>query len=230
MNSSSSETSPPEASKEFLCKGCCLLKKWGNYSACLLAVALLLWVVGCTSSKRISVENDKLRASNLEFKREVQRLHASVKAKADQLQALETSTTPPADPGAQIPRLNKVEFGRYCTAIDQDGDGHDDLIRLYVLTLDYQKRFIPVAGKAIAQVDHLVAGQEPIKIASQAFGVKSFDQAYRSGITGSHYTLDIPLPKKVALQNATSVTVSLSLTDVQYGKTFNQQIVLPLQP
>ena len=220
--------SPPPEVLLFKCP--LLVKQAVACSVCMFVI--MLTMAGCTSAstKRVSTENDKLRSENLELKREAQRLHASVKAKADELQALETSTTPPADPGAQIPRLNQVEFGRYCTAIDQDGDGHDDLIRLYVLTLDYQKRFILVAGKAIAQVDYLVAGKEPVKIASQEFAAKSFDQAYRSGITGSHYTLDIPLPKNPVMQKAGSVTVSLLLTDVQYGKTFNQQIVLPLQP
>lgn len=188
--------------------------------------------MACTSSstKLISTENDKLRADNMTLHREIQKLHGSVKAKADQLQAMESSTTPPAEPGADIPRLSIIKLGRYSSAIDDNSDGHDDLIRLYLLTLDHQKRFIPVAGKAVVQIDHLVPGQKPVQLAVENFDAKTFDNAYRSGLTGSHYTLDIALPKGDVMKNVTALTVSLSVTDVQYGKTFTQQIVLPVVP
>jgi hypothetical protein len=185
----------------------------GHVMRCLglwLVCGLLLVAPGCGSSgKRASVENDRLRADNLQLQREIEQLHGTVKAKADQLQALESSTTPPADPGAQIPQVTFVKFGRYCTAIDENGDEHDDLIRLYVITLDQSK---------------------PVKLATRTFDAKAFDAAYRSNITGIHYTLDIPLPKGDAIKDVTQVTVSLLLTDLQHGTTFNEQIVLPIKP
>jgi hypothetical protein len=206
----------------------------GHVMRCLglwLVCGLLLVAPGCGSSgKRASVENDRLRADNLQLQREIEQLHGTVKAKADQLQALESSTTPPADPGAQIPQVTFVKFGRYCTAIDENGDEHDDLIRLYVITLDQSKRYIPVAGNVVAQVDHLVPGKDPVKLATRTFDAKAFDAAYRSNITGIHYTLDIPLPKGDAIKDVTQVTVSLLLTDLQHGTTFNEQIVLPIKP
>jgi len=208
---------------------CHLRRRLGLFLTC---GVIGLTLIACTSSstKLISTENDKLRAANMQLHREIQKLHGSVKAKADQLQALESSTTPPADPDADIPRLSYIEFGRYSTAIDDNGDGYDDLVRLYLLTLDHQKRFIPVAGKAVVQVDHLVPGQKPVQLAVEIFDPQTFDHAYRSGLTGSHYTLDIALPKGDVMKNVTSLTVSLSLTDVQYGKTFTRQIVLPVVP
>lgn len=197
----------------------------------LLAVTMVGLLVGCgSSSKLVSEENDKLRADNMQLHRELQKLHASVKAKADKLQALESSTTPPADPDAQIPQVTSIKFGRYCTALDQDGDGHDDLIRLYILTLDQLKRFIPVAGTATVQVDHLLPGQKPLTLATRSFDAKTLDEAYRSNITGTHYTLDVPLPKDDTIKNVNQVTVSLLITDLQYGTKFNEQIALPIKP
>lgn len=198
---------------------------------CVVYVMMVTALVGCgTSNQRVSTENDTLRRDNMQLKREIDRLHGSVKAQADKLQALESSTTPPADPDALIPQVTFIQFGRYSTALDEDTDGHDDLIRLYVLTLDQRKRFIPLAGIAVAQVDHIVAGQNPVTLATRHFDAKSIDEAYRSHITGTHYTLDIPLPNGDAIQNVNQVTVSLQITDLQVGTKFNEQIVLPVKP
>ncbi|MAX27651.1 MAG: hypothetical protein CMJ19_24410 [Phycisphaeraceae bacterium] len=198
---------------------------------CLTLCVISMMFAGCgTSNQRISQENDTLRRDKLELQREVDRLHASVKAKADKLQALESSTTPPADPDAQIPQVTFIKFGRYCTALDQNGDDRDDLIRLYILTLDQRKRFLPIAAKAVAQVDHIVAGQAPVTLAKRSFSAADIDKAYRSNITGTHYTLDIPLPAGDKINNINQVTVSLQITDLQIGKTFNQQITLPIKP
>jgi hypothetical protein len=197
----------------------------------MMLCAMGLSVVGCgASTQRISQENDTLRRDKLELQREVDRLHASVKAQADKLQALETSTTPPADPDAQIPQVTFVKFGRYSSALDTNSDEHDDVVRLYVLTLDQRKRFLPIAGKAIVQVDHVVAGQAPMTLATREFAAADIDKAYRSNITGTHYTLEVPLPKDGKLNNINQVTVSLQLTDLQIGKTFNKQITLPIKP
>lgn len=203
---------------------------WRRIGLC-LCCGMMLLLVGCGSSnQRISQENDKLRADNLALHREIDKLRGAVKAKADRLEALESSTTPPADPDAQIPQVTYVKFGRYCTAIDNDKDGHDDLVRLYVVTLDQNKRVIPMAGKVQAQVLSIVPGKDPVTLASLRFDAKAFDASYRSNFTGIHYTLDIPLPKGEALKGVKQVTVSLLMTDLQYGTTFNKQIVLPIDP
>lgn len=198
---------------------------------CVVCGMMMLSLSACGSSnQRVSTENDNLRRDNMQLKREIDRLHASVKAQADKLQALESSTTPPADPNAEIPQVTFVKFGRYSTALDQDSDGHDDIIRLYVLTLDQSKRFIPVAGHAVVQVDHIVAGQNPVTLAKRDFDAKAIDDAYRSNITGTHYTLDIPLPKGDALKDVQQVTVTLQITDLQVGTKLHEQIVLPVKP
>tara|TARA_Y100000589_G_scaffold216749_1_gene204467 strand:+ start:281 stop:949 length:669 start_codon:yes stop_codon:yes gene_type:complete len=209
----------------------CMARLSRRLTMCFVMGWMLLTMSGCGSSnQRVSTENDSLRRDNLELKREIDRLHGSVKAQADKLQSLESSKTPPADPDAQIPQVTYVKFGRYSTALDQNNDGHDDIIRLYVLTLDQRKRFLPIAGQVVAQVDHVVAGQNPVTLATQQFDAKAVDAAYRSQFTGTHYTFDIPLPKGDAIKNIKQLTVSLQLTDLQVGTKFNEQIVLPLKP
>ena len=99
-----------------------------------------------------------------------------------------------------------------------DQDGAIETIRLYVTTLDQKDRLIPVVGLAVVQVISIEPGLPPSVLAEKTFDPIEFDDAYRSGFTGTHYTLEIPLSEPLS-KDMTQLTISIALTDGATGAT-----------
>lgn len=166
-------------------------------TAAVLGLGVLPNGFGCRGvSKNFLNENDELRRQNMVLAQQVRDLEQTIEEKINQLDRFQIGAQVQSDErfGAALPRLNQVTFGRYSGAVDTDGDGDDDLIRAYVLTLDQNGRFMPIAGRAVLRADQISADQPPRAINDRTYGEQAFDEAYRSGIVGTHYTLELALP------------------------------------
>ncbi len=186
--------------------------------ACLAVVGM---AVGCQSGPRnFENENDRLRSENLQLQRRVADLQAQAQQKAALVHTLEQRID--AKPRVEgvaagaLPQVVAVKFSRFSGAVDTNGDGVDDVIRLYTQTLDQRGRFLPAVGPAVAQVVAINADAPPRPVATRRFTPDEFEQAYRTGITGTHYTLEVPLDAQ-ATQSLEQVTVKLIFTDAATG-------------
>lgn len=180
-------------------------------------MAVLL--VGCTRGPRnFHNENDRLRAENLQLQRAVEDLELALARKDDELgvmrQRLEGASPVP---GAQTPALTTIELGRYSGPVDTDGDGRDDVVRLYLKTLDQHGRTLPVEGTASVALVLLGDGDEqpPSAIADKAYDAQALRDSHRSGFTGTHYTFELPLNN--APDGVSSLAARVTLTDAATG-------------
>ncbi len=202
----------------------------------LLALALLsACLTGCTnvSANRVSSENDRLRAENLELKRNVETLQQRVKARVAELDAQRAASGSPgsSDPaltGADVPQAASLHFGRYSAAVDGDQDGQRELLRLYLMPRDQFGRFLPTAGALQAQAVWVQPGTQPVVLGETSLTPAQWDQAYRTGITGTHYTVELPLPAPLPAQ-ADSATVKVALTDAATGRTLTAEMTATLR-
>lgn len=174
--------------------------------------------------------NDALRAERLELRREIERLKEQIELREDQLAAARQQLDEPTYPveGARPPRLATLGFGRYTSAVDTDGDGRDDLVRVYLKTLDDRGRFLPVAGRATLQVVNIRAGEEPLVLAERTYEPAEFDEAYRSGFTGTHYTLEAPLPPDLP-GDIEDAVAKVTLIEGVTGARFTEQTAISLR-
>jgi len=176
----------------------------------LLAVSL---TTGCGPRNFLN-ENDKLRAERLELQRQLEQLNTQVEnlmaEKAALRQRFETAPAPLPD--AEAPTLSRVRFGRYSGPVDDDGDGRDDRVRVYLQTLDQHGRMMPAAGRATLQAVVIPDEKPPYVLAQRAFDPPEFEDAFRSGFTGTHYTLELPLPEGVP-DDVKQVTVKLTFVE-----------------
>jgi hypothetical protein len=183
---------------------------------------------GCTSG-RIGGSTpadqviNELREENLALAKKLDALARENELRRKQIDVLEQkiAATHPAVEGVvpgDLPRLVSVAFDSYTSAIDTDHDGDDDALRLYVLTSDQQGRFIPIAGRAVAQAVVIEPGQAPVELTQKIFDPPALDAAYRTGLTGTHYSLEVPLPRPLP-KGINEVTVKLTLTDAATGAT-----------
>lgn len=186
-------------------------------------------LAGCQIGPRNFLnENDRLREENLKLSREVEKLQAQLELRVGEIATLrqqsQAATTQPALEGAQPPVLAKLVIGRLSGPVDTDGDGRNDLIRVYLSPLDQQGRLLPTAGAAQLQAVAIPAEGEPFVVADRQYDAKAFDAAWRSNFTGSHYTLELPLPSQPP-QGVSELTVKVTLTEATTGATLSVQRV-----
>ncbi len=194
-----------------------------------LVVTLL--IPGCNAG-RISDENTRLRREHLELTEQLADQRARydrLKAQTDALAARQNQTAP-AVPGVKpsdIPVATRITLGRYSGALDEDGDGKDDTIRLYVLTEDQKGRFIPVAGRAVVQVVVIEPNEAVRELARKTYDPKALDEAFTSGLTGTHYTFELSVAPAEGTANR-EVTVKVTLVDAATGASMAAQTVVEL--
>lgn len=173
---------------------------------------------------------DQLRRENLALKQQVQDLQGKLELRTKEIEALRAAEEAGGQPvpGAVVPMLVAVEFARYSGVIDTNDDGVDDLVRVYVRTRDQDGRFLPVAGKANLQAVRIEEGQQPRAVAEQDFSAPEWSEAYRTGLMGTHYTLEMPLADTVA-SGSYQVTVKLTFTEAQSGNVLTTEQAYPVE-
>lgn len=203
-----------------------------------LLLALLASLPGCrvmvAGERSVAEENDRLRESNLRLQRQVDELTQQVELRRGEAAALreqlvrEDDEPDPALAGAESPVLSKLAIGRHSGAVDSDGDGRDDLIRIYLRPLDQRGRLLPVAGRATLRAVDLAGEGEPATVAERAYEPAQFDAAWRSGMTGTHYTLELALPETLPAGEH-ELTVRVALLEARSGARFSTQQVVTVR-
>ncbi len=197
---------------------------------CVLAGVLAIASISGCNSAAISEENTRLRREHYELTQQVAALKVEAQRRETQINALshQASLTRPAVDGvnlADLPVVTKLEFGAYSGGFDGNGDGADDTVRIYLQPLDQRGRFYPAVGKAVLQVVVIDADKPPVELARREYDPKAFDNAYVSGFTGTHFTLET----KLASIPAGEVTIKVTFTDGATGATLSQQMAAKLK-
>lgn len=199
----------------------------------LLAAALVLAMAAPLGGCRMMLgtprdfrnENDRLRRENMELRRQVEQLNERLEARLGELEGLrrqlDRAEAAPM-PDAEVPTLARLRMGRYSGGVDTTDDGVDDLIRVYLRPLDQRNRIMPVAGRAEIRAVGIPADDEPRVLAQRAYTPAEFDRAWRSGFTGSHYTLELELPDDLP-EEIEEVTVRVRFTQAQTGHELTTQ-------
>lgn len=187
---------------------------------CLLLVSVLLVLPAC-SRGGYSNENDKLRAERLELKQEIEALQGKLAIRENELRATRQQLDEGSEPidGVEPPRLAGIVLGMYSGPIDLDGDKVYDALRVYVRPVDQHGRQMTAQGKARVRLIVTPDEGEPKAVLDQAYDVKAFHEAYRSGVTGTHYTLGADLPKQLP----DKATLHVTLIDAATGRGFTAE-------
>ena len=187
---------------------------------CLL-VCVLGWCAGCGTQRSFSDENDKLRAERLELKQAIDTLQQRLALREDELRAMREQMDSGAAPSgdAEPPRLAGIALGAYTGPIDLDGDGRLDALRVYVRPLDQDGRQITAEGKARVRLIFVPDNADPQTALDRAYDAKQFHDAYRDGVTGTHYTLAADLPA----EPPTTATLRVDFTDAATGRSYFAQ-------
>ncbi len=198
---------------------------------CILLVATAILFACSSTGRNFTSQQDELRKRNLELEIRIKSLNKQIEQHLknqamlhEQIAGQATKMT-----GVETPRLNRIKFGRYSGALDTDKDNICDVIRIYVLTLDQDGRFIPVAGRAVIRASQITADGKTHSLGERLYDAPTLANTYRSGITGTHYTLELPL-SSIALPNgSTRAIVTVLIHDAGTGLTKQNDQMITLQ-
>lgn len=156
----------------------------------LIAVALL---AGCKSGE-IATENDALRRQVLELQKENEQLKRREQELMQELreEAARPDSLPP-EVRESTPHVADVSIGRLSHARDRDDDGVPDVILLYVNPADGYGRFEQMVGTLSAHAIMTPPNADAITVGRVTLDPRMLREAYRSGVTGTHYTIELPV-------------------------------------
>lgn len=195
---------------------------------CLILTLLCASLGACANQKSSENEDDKLRAERLSLEQQIDMLQDKLALREGELRATREQLDDPLPPieGAQPPRLAGIVLGLYSGPIDRDGDSVYDGLRVYVRPVDQHSRQITAQGTARLRLFVTPADGEPQAILDQTYDPAAFHAAYRTGVTGTHYTLKADLPA----DPPTEATLHVTLTDAATGRAFKAQKRVTLLP
>jgi len=152
-------------------------------------------------SKSYVNENDELRRANLDLQRQMQATQKQIGLLEGELSAHQQRAKG-ASPieGALSPVLSGLDLMRYSGPVDRDGDGADDGVQLYLRPMDQRGRMLVVAGRVDVQVLRVDGTSEPVVLAQRTFGPAELDAAYRTGLTGDHYSFELALGRGASVK------------------------------
>ena len=193
-----------------------------NPIAALSSAGAILMLFGC-GTRNFRNENDQLRARVLDLQQQVE----SLTSRTSELEsALAAATASPDQISeairANLPYVAEISLSRLSFARDDDGDGQVDAVVLYVQPEDGLGRFTQMTGLVSAHVAILPAGADAITLGRIELDPGALRQAYRSSVTGTHYTIVVPVRTNSASSTAEAIA-RVQYTDGLSGRVLSAE-------
>ena len=162
------------------------------------------------------------------------------KAKINELQSVLAGTgdAPAREVLEALPRCSGIEIERLSGPIDKDGEpGYPESIEVYIRPFDGRQRFVQVVGTLTVEARYLPASATQgaddrsleagvrsssggdggvagggVLLGAATLGPSELREAYRSGFTGTHYTVRLTPPGNVWVLDG-AIVISVVLLD-----------------
>lgn len=189
---------------------------YSSASICIVLVCSSIAGAGCR--RDFTTQGDVLRERILELERENERLVLrSAELQAELQAAAARPASLPAEALAAQPRVAGIRIGRLSHVADTDEDGQPDLLRLYVTSRDGRGRFLQLVGSLSLNAAILPADAEAVTVARCTLDPIELRETYRSGIGGTHYTIECPLTYPAAA-GVDAIDVRVTYRDATSGR------------
>jgi hypothetical protein len=184
--------------------------------------AVLAASSGCR--KDFTTEADMLREQVMELEQRVESLEREkAELQAQFRQRARPREDVPEDVLAATPRVADISIGRLSHGRLARDYFEPDVLRLYINPVDGRGRFVPLVGTLSIHAAVLTNG-DAVTIARQEMTPEQVRDAYRSGFTGTHYTIHLPIdwPDEIDPEAARAqpVVVRVTYDDGHTGERF----------
>jgi len=188
------------------------------------AVILVAALWGCTlgGSGKAGDELDRLRRENRRLADE----SAALAAERDELstkvrEAAREGPLPP-DVVEALPRCASIEIGRYSGISPAGRTARPTGLVVYIEPLDGKRRFVQVAGVLSVTARLLPRAGAPgdgVELARVTLGPRELREVYRSGLGGTHYTIEVPVAFDADALATGTLILQAELRDAVTGTT-----------
>jgi len=192
------------------------------------ATLTLALAAGCSSSKRISSENDRLRAQTLDLQDENRSLTNKVQELQGQLKRATGETNVPRSVLAATPHVTSLSIDSLSHAIDTNDDGRPDSLTVYVAPSDGLGRLVQMVGVLSVHVALLPSNGDAVTLGRISLGPQELRDKYHSTWLGTHYTIAVPITIPGGVAQATGCTVRVEFVDGYSGHTVTTERSLDL--
>lgn len=174
-------------------------------------------------------ENDTLRAKVVDLELQIDQLkrrNTELEAQARTIVAV--PTTLPEEVRLNTPQVAEVSIDGLSFVRDTDKDGRPDLLTVYLTPVDGLGRFVQIVGTIDLTTALVPMRGDPANIGRTSLGPAEVRQSYRSGFTGTHYTIESPIiiPPDAKLD---SCLVKIEFHDSLTGRTMTAERTIPLK-
>jgi len=192
-----------------------------NQSAITIGLLLALTAGGCgliASSKPTETISKK------DLLMQIEQLRQELTAKQKQNEKLNEQLTAlrgfPADRLQRLVHPVEIAFGRFTRAYDQNDDGFDDGMIVYLLLRDIQGDKIKATGQVTIELWDLAEPQGGHLLQQWQYGLDELPQQWLSGFMTDHYKFELTWEKPPRSSN---LTLKLRFKDALTGKLFEIQ-------
>lgn len=204
------------------------------------AVVLCMLVAGCRfgGSQSASAANDELRKKVIEQDKRIADLEGErdeLKVKLAEAQRVREGALP-ADVLEALPRCTRIEIGTLSGFEPKDPKMAAGSVVAYIVPRDGRSRFVQVVGtlKVVALIlpatlDQAGAAspeQHVLAAAERTLGPGEVRDAYRSGIAGTHYEVEVPLREPLSDRSA-RVLIRAEFLDALTGQVQKAEWMKP---
>jgi len=141
---------------------------------------------------------------------------------------LETLRGLPTDRYDFLIRVSRIRCGRFTRALDENQDGRDDTVVVYLELYDMEEDEIKAAGEVEIELWDLEAEQGRRRIGQWRFGLEETARHWLSGPLTDHYKFKLTWPETSRPRHP-NLTLKLSFTDALSGNVFELQKLLPVK-
>jgi len=198
----------------------------------LLAASIL---PACQSSARVSAENDRLRKLTKQQETQLAALKGEVAELNIKLaEASRENRGLAPDALDALPRVTKVEISTLSGFLPLEGAQAGKVI-VWFETQDGRARFVQAVGTVSVEALALspavgeVTTPPSERIGSASLSSRQLRDAYRSGLTGTHYAVELPLAKPTDKSGKTLV-IRVELHDALTGQVLKAERVISPRP
>ena len=162
-----------------------------------------------TELSELRTESAQLQQQNIEQREQIDKLQERM----TQLRGFDEGRL------EHLVRAEKIEFGRFSRAYDDDKDGVDDGVVIYLLVRDQQGDVIKAAGEVEIEVWDLAAEEGEQQLGQWRFDFETLGKYWLSGALADHYKFKSAWQAGKKPTHA-NLTVKLVFKDALEGKVF----------
>ena len=191
---------------------------------CLIAA---LSVGGCQfaspSSPTTSASDGENSAAQIaDLQRQVASQQDEIQRLSEQLEGLRGFGQDRLD---NLVQVETIAFGRFTRGYDDNDDGRDDGVTVYLILRDRQRDVVKAAGQVRIELWDLAQPAGKRELARREFDLKTLPKHWLGGLGANHFKFQIPWPEKDPPAHP-HLTLKLTFTSALTGRPFEIQKLL----